>query len=205
MEIFTRVSTLKEKSMDKASMSGSQENTMRASGSWAIRMAMVSGKAFLETLTLASGEITSLMDSVSIFGAMETSMRVSGRPVLGMDKAAIPLLEETSMSENTPGERLRDMANTLGKTEIYIPDSFSTDRKMAREAGRKVGMPTQILTRATTSWIRSMDMESSSGALAVNTKGTTKTISKKDMVKCIGPMVVSTEVSGSLEFNPASA
>ena len=189
--------------MDRASMSGSQESTMRDSGSWAIRMAMASGKVYLGTPILVSGEITSLMDSESIFGEMETNTKVSGRPVSDMDRAAILLLEEMFMSESIPGERLKDMVSTLGKTGIYTPDSFSTDRKMAREAGRKVVMLIQILIKATTSWIRSMDMESLSGALGVNTKATTKMILKKDMVKCIGLMVASTEASGRMESNPA--
>jgi len=150
-ETFTRESTPREKSMDRVSMSGSLESTMRDGGSWAIRMAMASGKELLETLISVSGEITSLTDSESISGVMEISMKVSGRPVLDMDRAAILLLEGMFMSESTPGERLKGMVSTLGKTEIYIPDSFSTDRKMAREAGRKVGMPTQIHTKATTS------------------------------------------------------
>ena len=151
METFTRESTLREKYMDRVSMSGSLESTMRDSGSWAIRMAMASGKELLETLISVSGEITSLTDSESISGVMETNTKVSGRPVSDMDRAAILLLEGMFMSENTPGEKLKGMVSTLGKTEIYIPDSFSTDRKMAREAGRKVGMPTQIHTKATTS------------------------------------------------------
>ena len=134
---------------------------------------------------------------------MEINTKVSGRPVSDMDKAVILLLEEMFMSESTPGERLKDMVSTLGKMEIYTPGSFSTDRKMAREAGRKVGMPIQILIKATTSWTRSMDMESLSGALGVNTKETTKMILKKDMVRCIGSMVVSTEASGRMESNPA--
>jgi general stress protein YciG len=134
---------------------------------------------------------------------MEINTKVSGRPVSDMDKAVILLLEEMFMSESTPGERLKDMVSTLGKMEIYTPGSFSTDRKMAREAGRKVGMPTQILIKATTSWTRSMDMESLSGALGVNTKETTKMILKKDMVRCIGSMVVSIEASGRMESNPA--
>jgi general stress protein YciG len=134
---------------------------------------------------------------------MEINTKVSGRPVSDMDKAVILLLEEMFMSESTPGERLKDMVSTLGKMEIYTPGSFSTDRKMAREAGRKVGMPIQILIKATTSWTRSMDMESLSGALGVNTKETTKMILKKDMVRCIGSMVVSIEASGRMESNPA--
>jgi general stress protein YciG len=143
------------------------------------------------------------MDLESISGAMEINTKVSGRPVSDMDKAVILLLEEMFMSESTPGERLKDMVSTLGKMEIYTPGSFSTDRKMAREAGRKVGMPIQILIKATTSWTRSMDMESLSGALGVNTKETTKMILKKDMVRCIGSMVVSIEASGRMESNPA--
>jgi hypothetical protein len=81
MEIFTRANIQREKSTDKENMSGCQESTMRDSGSWAIRMAMASGKDLLVTPTLVNGATISLMDLESIFGEMATSMKESGRLV----------------------------------------------------------------------------------------------------------------------------
>lgn len=81
---------------------------------------------------------------------------------------------ETFTLESTPGVRLRAMASTPGRTETSTQVSFSTDRKMGRVAGRRVGTLTRTHIRATTSWIRSMAMVSSSGALEANIKETTR-------------------------------
>ena len=45
METSMRVSTQREKFMDRENMCGSQESTMKDSGQWAIRMVTASGKA----------------------------------------------------------------------------------------------------------------------------------------------------------------
>ena len=131
--------------------SGKMVANTSATGNKIKPMARVDLYTLMVMSTTESGKMIRLtvMESTAIL--TELSMKVSGRPVSDMDRAAILLLEGMFMSENTPGEKLKGMVSTLGKTEIYIPDSFSTDRKMAREAGRKVGMPTQIHTKATTS------------------------------------------------------
>jgi hypothetical protein len=65
-----------------------------------------------------------------------------------MGKAVILSLVEIFMLESTPGERQRDMDSILGPTATFTLDSFSTDRKMDREAGRRVIMMTPILIKA---------------------------------------------------------
>ena len=81
METYTRESIAREKFMDRESMFGPQESTMKANGRWAIRMAMASGKASQVTPTLANGATISHMASESIAGVTEMSMRGSGRRV----------------------------------------------------------------------------------------------------------------------------
>ena len=101
--------------------------------------------------TSVSGETISLTDSASTSGVTVTNMRVSGRHASGMVRDAIPSSQATSMLVSTPGAKPKAMVSTLGRTAIFTQASFSTDRKMDKVAGRKVGMPIPIVTRATTS------------------------------------------------------
>ena len=91
MEIPMRANTRRERFGAKVNIYGRAASSMKASGSKAIRRAMVSGREWLVTTMSVNGEPTSHMGLASIRGATKTSTRENGKPASDTGKALTSL------------------------------------------------------------------------------------------------------------------
>ena len=78
IRMFIKASIRKERSMDKASMYGQVESSMRGSGLKEASMGMESGKESKETLISVNGHRISLTGMENIYGVIKIHMKVNG-------------------------------------------------------------------------------------------------------------------------------
>jgi hypothetical protein len=97
---------------------------MMASGHLVLRRVKVSGKVFLETLTLANGVNLRLQATECTSGKTEIDMRASGKTVLSTDRVLISLPTAIVTLVLTAWVNLTDKASISGKIQAFTSASL---------------------------------------------------------------------------------
>ena len=195
-EVSTLETLLTTSPRDKESTLGKTARSMMASGTKARRRGMVSGEALQTSATSVSGRQARHMATASTSGRTGTSMRASGKIVSSMAMDLISSEMATLIRESTDMESLRVSANTSGRAEVSISVISRLASSMAKASGVRATSLIATIMRASITWTKSTDTESSPGKAVIYTKAITLTMSEMGMAKCIGQMAQSTKVNG---------
>jgi hypothetical protein len=116
---------------------------------------------------------------------------------MGMGLTSLPM--EISILGSMSLEIRMDMGSISGVMEICILGGLRKDRRVGRGSGRRelrMKMENQISMKENMREIKNMGLESSNGKVETNLEEFMLMMFVKDMVKCSGLMVPSTEVTG---------
>lgn len=170
--------------MAKGSTHGLTVKSTKENGNKDLKKVRAFGKAFLETLTSESGPRAKRMDTVCISGRMETGTKVSGSSVSSMGK--VPIYLQMVMFTRVSIHKVNRMAldNTNGKTQASMSVNSGRDSSMAKASGVKGKThKIAIITKVSTSMIKSRALEFLHGSQVINTEAATKTTNDMGTVR----------------------
>ena len=163
------------KPMEKEPIPGEMEKSTTVNGRKGRSKDMVFGTVSKVTAISASGLTARQKGTVFILGSMEIGMRESGRNACVM--ATVRTSSQTAICTLGSTRKGDPMASgsTSGLTAIHTQETFTLGKNMERENGKRLHQILQTKTasinsRDTTKWIKNMDLESSFGSLATNTR-----------------------------------